>query len=301
MTTTIWHVQAAQMAMMNYQMHQQQQMHAWQANLQQALHETEQTARRVYNTTQADPFAAAAIASSWLQRIQGLHVSQFHDLQAKRAWSEACGLLDGAVRAARNDGRGAQELDSYMRLMDTMGRYQSHFSGDPDHYVAQLNRHHSGVSKGYEWGGVTLLLLVGSIVSLVSAKGDLGPLLFALCFFGAIYTAWLAFQATRKLARSADFVIAGQRVCADYKAFMVDPAAGGWLQAIWSQHPALFQEPIPTGPVSDGRVSSSHVHVERKLVERQIVVVRCKFCKQLSPVDLPTCEHCGSPGFGSSQ
>ncbi len=296
---TIFHVQAAHLAMMNYQMHQQHQMAAWQANLQQALHETEQTARRVYNTMQPDPFAAAAIAGSWLQRVQGLHVSQFHDLQAKRAWSEAYGLLDGAVRAARNDSRGAQELDSYLRLMDTMGRYQSHFSGDPDHYVAQLNAGHDRIGKGWIWLGAVAFLALLAVLVFATGGKDRGTGFIWLVL--AVIPLYLYWQTQRQLSRSADFVIAGQRVCTDYKAFMADPAAGGWLQTMWSQHPALFQEPIPTGPVSSGRVSSSHVHVERKLVERQIVVVRCKFCKQLSPVDLPTCEHCGSPGFGSSQ
>ncbi|MFO0549675.1 MAG: hypothetical protein U0271_14885 [Polyangiaceae bacterium] len=65
--------------------------------------------------------------------------------------------------------------------------------------------------------------------------------------------------------------------------------------------PSLFYEPAaePSGPSS--APGSAQVYVERKLVERQIVVVRCRFCQQLTPVDRKECEHCGSPGFGSSK
>jgi len=36
-------------------------------------------------------------------------------------------------------------------------------------------------------------------------------------------------------------------------------------------------------------------HVEReKIIERQIVVTHCKFCKELTPVDLSECKSCGA-------
>lgn len=37
-------------------------------------------------------------------------------------------------------------------------------------------------------------------------------------------------------------------------------------------------------------------HVDRT-IERQVVVTRCKFCKQLTPVDLEACKNCGAPKF----
>ena len=36
--------------------------------------------------------------------------------------------------------------------------------------------------------------------------------------------------------------------------------------------------------------------VER-VVERQVLVTRCKFCKQITPVDLSECENCGAAKF----
>lgn len=32
-------------------------------------------------------------------------------------------------------------------------------------------------------------------------------------------------------------------------------------------------------------------------IERQVVVTRCKFCHQLTPVDLERCKSCGAPKF----
>ncbi len=38
-------------------------------------------------------------------------------------------------------------------------------------------------------------------------------------------------------------------------------------------------------------------HVERHTIERQVVVVRCKFCAELTPVDASKCKHCGAASF----
>lgn len=36
-------------------------------------------------------------------------------------------------------------------------------------------------------------------------------------------------------------------------------------------------------------------HVEReKIIERQVVVMHCRFCKELTPVDLSDCKSCGA-------
>ena len=37
--------------------------------------------------------------------------------------------------------------------------------------------------------------------------------------------------------------------------------------------------------------------IQRELVERQIVVVRCRFCKRLVPVDASQCGECGAGNF----
>ena len=37
--------------------------------------------------------------------------------------------------------------------------------------------------------------------------------------------------------------------------------------------------------------------VRRHTIERQVVVVRCKYCGKLTPVDLEKCKSCGAPKF----
>ena len=34
--------------------------------------------------------------------------------------------------------------------------------------------------------------------------------------------------------------------------------------------------------------------VEKVIVERQVVVTRCRYCKELTPVDLTECKSCGA-------
>lgn len=34
-----------------------------------------------------------------------------------------------------------------------------------------------------------------------------------------------------------------------------------------------------------------------RTIERQVVVTRCKFCHELTPVDLERCKSCGAPKF----
>jgi hypothetical protein len=38
-------------------------------------------------------------------------------------------------------------------------------------------------------------------------------------------------------------------------------------------------------------------HAVHHTVERQVVVTRCKFCGQLTPVDVQVCQHCGAGKF----
>jgi len=34
-----------------------------------------------------------------------------------------------------------------------------------------------------------------------------------------------------------------------------------------------------------------------RVIERQVVVARCRYCSELTPVDLPACRHCGAPNY----
>jgi hypothetical protein len=55
---------------------------------------------------------------------------------------------------------------------------------------------------------------------------------------------------------------------------------------------ALVQQSL-FGPPSAAYPPPPSTHV----VERQVVVTRCKFCRGHTPLDAPTCHHCGAAGF----
>jgi hypothetical protein len=83
------------------------------------------------------------------------------------------------------------------------------------------------------------------------------------------------------------------------QAFLADPNGGTWLDQTLRRHPLLTKEPIPSAPTSSNGPAPVRTVEKHSVVERQIVVVRCRFCKELTPVDGATCKNCGAPGFGS--
>ncbi len=54
---------------------------------------------------------------------------------------------------------------------------------------------------------------------------------------------------------------------------------------------AKNEGPADAAPASDEKQESVRV------VERIVEVIRCKFCQELSPVELPTCRGCGAEKF----
>jgi hypothetical protein len=69
----------------------------------------------------------------------------------------------------------------------------------------------------------------------------------------------------------------------------IDAAVGALLVGFDQAriHESLF------GPSSQGYPPPPSTHV----VERQVVVARCKFCRAHTPVDAPMCQHCGAGAF----
>ena len=54
---------------------------------------------------------------------------------------------------------------------------------------------------------------------------------------------------------------------------------------------------VNTSKYSPSTGDSGGVVRQEKIVERQVLVVRCKFCAQITPVDLNNCEKCGAAAF----
>jgi hypothetical protein len=287
--------QIHQLAMMNWHMQQQQAAQAYQANLQQALFDTELRARRVGSTVRHDVFAAAVLAMDWLRRVDGIGPNSFPELGAKRAWAEAWTVLDGAVRAGRTDTRVGAEVDAYMSGMDRLSHYHNALGASPHGLIARADAYAESVDPKIAKIVAAVIAGIAFLLLLPDAFRPLGVLLLIAAGGAAYYSfernqKWLA--ATREAARL-------RHLAAEAAAFRASDA-GRFLEHAWAGHPLLFNEPAPDSRVSRPEVSVQ-IHSERQVVERQIVVVRCKFCRNLAPVDRPTCEHCGAAGFGSAQ
>ena len=76
-------------------------------------------------------------------------------------------------------------------------------------------------------------------------------------------------------------------------AFYADPNRGGVLSRCYVEHP-VYGHPLPhidNMPPVPAMAPASHV------IERQTVVVRCRYCQNLMPVDDHACRSCGAAGF----
>ncbi len=263
---------------------------AWQANLNHALHETEQRAKRVSAVEQHDVFAAAVLAREWLSSVQGLGAGQFHDLHAKRAVTEA---LEYLHRAAHPGAALESDIAAYFTRMDHLARFRRIAGEDPAAFVANARAAYDRQGNGWLWliGVIPCLLL--AFILVVSPKPTTGGAIFFLVV-GAPFVIALTNARQKKAALERE-LREREEVGHNFQAFMSSPDGYPWLQRMWLEHRLLF-ETAPRAPVS-GRMSAP----AQVVIERQVVVARCRFCRQLTPVDRPTCEHCGAAGYGSSQ
>lgn len=69
----------------------------------------------------------------------------------------------------------------------------------------------------------------------------------------------------------------------------------GWVSRVMERGKRRFEaeknaaRPAPATPTKEVKVIE-----KEKIIERQVVVIRCQYCKKLTPTDLKTCENCGA-------
>jgi hypothetical protein len=71
----------------------------------------------------------------------------------------------------------------------------------------------------------------------------------------------------------------------------------GWVSRVMERGKRRFEvEKNANRPAPSTTIAKEVKVIEKeKIIERQIVVVRCQFCRKTTPVELRTCEHCGAP------
>lgn len=71
-----------------------------------------------------------------------------------------------------------------------------------------------------------------------------------------------------------------------------------WVRHVMNKGKARFEAERrareAARPVAQPAVVTANVVEREKVIERQVVVTRCGFCKKLTPVDLTACENCGA-------
>lgn len=315
-TTQLAHL--SQLQELNSHFQAQQRAAAFQANLGQALFETERMARRVALTLPQDAFAASVLSYDWLSYIEGINAAHFIEVEHKRAWADAHETLTSAYRKGQFDPEVAPLLTPYFQNRARLHEILHWVEGDPNAFFAAAQHRYALATRGKEpatyavkYAGIATgtLFLTSLVFGLANSPGG-SSFFFLLGLIAAFYTFLkLISSASAKssLRNARERYEADCRIIEAYSSFMRDPNAGGFLQKMWEKHPLLFNEPIPTGPTphpveprrrDSHQGSSVQSFVERRIVERQIVVTRCRFCQQMTPVDLAACQGCGAPGFG---
>jgi len=302
------HAQLHQLGHLNNQLWLQQQSAAFQADISQALFETERVANRVRGTMGPDPFAAAVVSHYWLLRIGGIQPHSFAHIEQKRAWADATQILHHAIERSRSDGACQASVTAYIGQLDAWNHLRMPFGDHPDAYLAAAGHHaHAGNAAAARKlllarivlgiaGSVVLFFFLMLALSGVAAA----MVLIFLCLpIGALcVAALLAWSAAR---RNAEVAAAGAQhahgAVTAFQQFMSAPTGGVALERAWHEHPLLFREPAPEAPSATGHGQSVQTYVERQVVERQVIVARCKFCKQLTPADADGCRSCGAPAF----
>lgn len=272
--------------------------------LQQTLFETEQTARRVATTMAQDPFAAAVVAHYWLFQIRGIGPGDFPDIAHKRAWADAAGTISAALQRGRAEW--PRELQEYVSAMDRSKALRQQLGNNPSAHLRATEEAVATTTKRRRDNGLYLkagiacavaTIPVGVVAELVARnKGQTGA-----CFMTLLLLAGVALVAhslsgrgsAKRAAEEAALRLAAAR--ADVQAlqsFLADPRGGAYLERVWREHPLITEQAdIYAGPPSSAVPS---VHVYERVVERQVVVTRCRFCSQMTETGTH-CTNCGAP------
>lgn len=270
-------------------------------------------ARRVALTLPQDPFAAAVLSYEFLSAISGVDSSFFRGMNNKRAWGEAYDTLDHAYRRSQLDPNLKHKIDHFLHCKSVLDEYRRRLGGNSESFLAAANHRvqlaldkQNRVKKAIRNRIVTAAILFFLIIVSAAMKWELlGPILI-LVFLLTIGYAFVG--ALNWMSAAMDMRSVHERYAADMQlyqaveAFANDPNGGGFVVRVANEHPLLIQEPLPSHSSASFPKSSRKAAVqatsEPRVIERQIVVTRCRFCQHMTPVDGMSCQNCGAPGFG---
>jgi hypothetical protein len=323
-------VQWAQLSVTTAQLSELQSIHAQfqaqhnaqrqQALLADMLFRTEQRARQLSVLASQDPLVAAIAAEEWLGSVRFVSADLFLQVEHKRSWAGAVSRLQALC--APLDDPGARALAGQVRAAGEEARrlHQELGGANPEPRLASANHEHAVLAQqrdragklaaalGAASIGLPFVLFVGSAIASGIAQaaskktvdvdsGCIGTLCFLsfLLLAGAAAYQVASWSEGRAKARRAEENLRRVRYGAEcLRAFIADPNRGGVLNRFHAEHPA-YGRPLPN--VDDLAAMPPAGPVSSHVIERQTVVVRCKFCRALTPVDAGVCQYCGAGHF----
>jgi hypothetical protein len=305
---------------LNAQFQAQQSAHHRQAALADMLFQTERRARQLSVVAGVDALVAAICADEWFTSIQSVTPEMFVQLEHKRIWASSFARVQ-ALRGPLSNPAARNMVHQVRSAAADIGQIYRDlkYSASPEVMVSALRQEHDALAVRRDRTkrlalvmglGVPVFPIVFTIVAAILAGivkgasgnryeidsgciGTIATVAALVLFAGAIFnfTAWN--DAREKMSRRTNELLAMENAMGRLNAFYADPNRGGVLSRFYVEHP-VYGHPLPNvddmPPVSV-MPASSHV------IERQTVVVRCKYCQNLTPVDSHACRTCGAAGF----
>jgi hypothetical protein len=326
-------VQWAQLGVASAQLQQMQQLSAqfqaqWraqhdaqrrQAILADMLFQTERRAKQLSALAERDAIVSAMFADEWLSSVRFVGPEAFVQIEHKKVWAAATSrlqaltapLADPTVAGLVQQVRGA--LAEINQLRGAFGantqpeqRFQALSAERADLTSRRSRAARLGAILGaVAVGGPVVIFVLSAIVAAIlqGSKtmavdgGCVGTLVFfSFLGFGgaAAYNLASWSDLGSKLRRTDEEAQRLGHAIGQLQAFQADPNRGGALARFQHEHPAVNQ-PLPN--VDDAAPLSAAGGPPSHIIERQTVVVRCRYCQTLTPVDGATCRNCGAAGF----
>lgn len=296
----------------------QQDAHRRQAILADMLFQTERRAKQLSALAQRDAIVSAMFADEWLSSVRFVGPEAFVQIEHKKVWAAATSRLQALTRPLADPNvvgvvqqvRGA--LAEINHLRSAFGantqpeqRFQALSAERADLGSRRARAGRMGaILAGLAVGGSLVILVLSAIIGAILQGSKTmevdGGCVGTLVFFGflgfggaAAYNLASWSELGSKLRRTDEEAQRLGDAVRQLQAFQADPNRGGALARFQHAHPA-FNQPLPNvddaAPLS---VEGPPSHV----IERQTVVVRCRYCQTLTPVDGATCRNCGAAGF----
>lgn len=305
---------------LNAQFQAQQNAQHRQAALADMLFQTERRARQLSVVASVDPLVAAICADEWFASIQSVTPEMFVQLEHKRIWASSFARVQ-TLRGPLGQPSVRNLVHQVRSAAADIGQIYRDlkYSASPEAMVVALRREHDVLARrrdrsrllaicmglGVPGFPLTVALFAAVCTGIMQGAsgskyeidsgciGSINTLAVMVLLVGTIFNLVAWNDAREKIRQRINDLLAMENAMARLNAFYADPNRGGVLSRFYAEHP-VYGHPLPNVddmPPMSVAPASSHI------IERQTVVVRCKYCQNLTPVDGHACRTCGAAGF----